>query len=283
VPLSPTRIYKFDYPSVNSQASFLLLSPEGNHPDKPAFVYLPGMDGTGELFCVQSPRLKRHFNIRCLSIPRDDLSPWQDMAAEVVALIRREYPNQPVYLCGESFGACLALHVIAHAPDIASHLVLINSASAFSRLPWLHWLSNLTTWIAPTFYRTSALGSLPILAALNRIHPDYHAVTLRAMRSVTQATAAWRLSLLSQFRLDALNLERFQGSVLIVASQADRLLPSVEEAHRLDEKFDRTQLHFLPYSGHISLLETEVNLSQILAEGGFLTPISSNREVAAIS
>ena len=37
------------------------------------------------------------------------------------ALIRQEYPDQPVYLCGESFGACLALQVIALAPDIASH------------------------------------------------------------------------------------------------------------------------------------------------------------------
>ena len=74
----------------------------------------------------------------------------------------------------------------------------------------------MTTWIAPTFYRTSALGSLPILAALDRIHPDHHTATLRAMRSVTQATAAWRLSLLSKFRLDALNLNRFKGSVLVV-------------------------------------------------------------------
>ena len=68
----------------------------------------------------------------------------------------------------------------------------------------------MTTWIAPTFYRTSALGSLPILAALDRIHPDHHTATLRAMRSVTQATAAWRLSLLSKFRLDALNLKPLQ-------------------------------------------------------------------------
>jgi len=282
MPSHPAHIYKFDCPAVNSQALLSLLSPEGNHPGKPAFIYLPGMDGTGELFCVQSPRLKYHFDIRCLAIPRDDLSSWQDMAAQVVALIRQEYPDQPVYLCGESFGACLALQVIALAPDIASHLVLINSASSFNRLPWLHWLSNMTTWIAPTFYRTSALGSLPILAALDRIHPDHHTATLRAMRSVTQATAAWRLSLLSKFRLDALNLNRFKGSVLVVASQADRLLPSVEEAHRLADKFDHAQLHFLPFSGHISLLETDVDLSQILAKNGFLPPISSSREVAVI-
>ncbi len=259
-----------DPQNVNSRATVSFLSPAGNQRDKPAFVYLPGMDGTGKLFYVQTPGLKPYFDIRCLSIPGNDLSSWSDMAAQVITLIRQEYPEKPVYLCGESFGACLALQVISRAPDIASHLILINSASSFNRLPWLHWLSNMTTWVAPTFYRTSALGSLPILAELNRIHPDYHAETLRAMRSVTQATAAWRLSLLSQFRLDNLRLNRFKGEVLIVASQADRLLPSVEEAHRLAEKFEDVRFYFLPYSGHISLLETEVNLSQILDSAGFL-------------
>jgi pimeloyl-ACP methyl ester carboxylesterase len=241
------------------------------------------MDGTGALFCVQTPGLKRHFDIRCLSIPGDDLSSWQEMAAQVIALIRQEDTQKPIYLCGESFGACLALQVISQAPDIASHLILINSASSFNRLPWLHWLSNMTTWIAPMFYRTSALGSLPILAALNRIHPEHHAATLKAMRSVSQATAAWRLSLLSKFRLESLDLRRFRGPALIIASQADRLLPSVEEAHRLAEEFKQPRLHFLPYSGHISLLETEVDLSQILAESGFLPSLTSISETVTIT
>lgn len=265
---------------MNSKASLSFLYPAGSQPDKPAFVYLPGMDGTGELFCVQTPGLKHHFDIRCLAIPGNDLSSWQVMAAQVVNLIRREY-NRPVYLCGESFGACLAMQVIAQAPDIASHLILINSASSFNRLPWLHWLSNMTTWVAPTFYRTSALGSLPVLAALNRIHPEHHAATLRAMRSVTQATAAWRLSLLSKFRLESLNLDSFKGKALIVASEADRLLPSVEEAQRLTQIFNQSKLYFLPFSGHISLLEAEVDLSQILAKTGLLPTVNSTAKVSA--
>jgi len=268
---------------VNLKASLSLLTPAGHQPDKPPLVYLPGMDGTGDLFCVQTPRLRQYFDIRCLSIPGDDLSTWPDMATQVIALIRQDFPNRRVYLCGESFGACLALQVIAQAPDIADHLVLINSASAFNRLPWLHWLPNITTWVAPTFYRISALGSLPLLAALNRIQPDHHAATLRAMRSVTQATAAWRLALLSRFRLGDLDLSRFHHPVLIVASQADRLLPSVEEAHRLAEKFKQPQFYFLPYSGHISLLETEVDLSQILAQGGFLPTVAPLTKTVAPS
>jgi pimeloyl-ACP methyl ester carboxylesterase len=228
------------------------------------------MDGTGKLFSVQTPHLRRYFDIRCLSIPGDDLSPWPQMAAQVISLIHREYPNTPVYLCGESFGACLALQVIAQAPDIASHLILINSASSFNRLPWLHWLANMTAWIAPTFYQTSALGSLTLLAALNRIDSCYHATTLQAMRSVTQTSAAWRLSLLATFDLASLNLRQFRQSTLIVASKADRLLPSVQEAYRLADQFPQAQLHFLPDSGHISLLEADVDLSEILATTGFL-------------
>lgn len=267
---------------MNTEAPLSLITPAGSQPHNPPFVYLPGMDGTGTLFCVQTPFLQPFFDIRCVSIPSNDLSSWQTMAHQAIALIREEFPNTPVYLCGESFGACLALQVIDQDPTLASHLVLINSASSFSRLPWLHWLSSMTTWLAPTFYHTSALGSLPLLASLNRIHPDHHSATLKAMRSVTQASAAWRLSLLSQFRLAPLNLKQFQGKLLIVASQADRLLPSVEEAHRLADHFAaNAKIQFLPYSGHISLLETEVNLEQILGSVGFLPRIPSPPQAIA--
>jgi pimeloyl-ACP methyl ester carboxylesterase len=255
---------------LRTRPSFSFLTPSEQSQHQPLFVYLPGMDGTGELFCVQTPHLAAYFDIRCLAIPADDLSPWNEMADRVIQLVRQEATNRPVYLCGESFGACLAMQVVAQAPDIANHLILINPASSFHRIPWLHWIANMTAWVLPTFYNTSALGSLPLLAALNRIRSNYHTALLKAMRSVTQESAAWRLSLLSQFRPEELNLQRFTAPTLIIASQADRLLPSIAEAQHLSDIFPEAKVHTLPYSGHISLLEDDVNLNQILELEGFL-------------
>jgi pimeloyl-ACP methyl ester carboxylesterase len=247
-----------------------LYAPAGQNPQRPLFVYLPGMDGSGELFTAQSDRLKHHFDVRCLVIPPDDLSSWERLASQVVQLIRQEDRSAPVYLCGESFGACLALRVVALAPALASHLILVNSASAFHRFPWLQWLPNLTAWVAPPLYQGSTFGSLPIMANLSRMGEANRQALLRSIGVVSQATAAWRLTLLSQFRLEPLKLDRVKASTLLVASLSDRLLPSLAEAQRLAALLPRPRIYPLPNSGHISLLEEDVNLKEILAAVDFL-------------
>ncbi|WP_017300074.1 alpha/beta fold hydrolase [Nodosilinea nodulosa] len=247
-----------------------LVAPVGKHSDRPLLIYLPGMDGSGELFGLQSAGLRPYFDIRCLVIPGDDLSSWERLAFQTVQLIRRETGSAPVYLCGESFGACLALRVVALAPALADHLILINSASSFHRFPWLHWVANLTPWVAPPLYQTSTLGSLPVLANLSRISEANRQALVRAMEAVSQGSAAWRLALLSQFRLEPLQLQRVAAPTLLVASLGDRLLPSLEEAQRLAALLPNSRIYPLPHSGHASLLEDGVNLKAILAAVGFL-------------
>ncbi|WOD38726.1 alpha/beta hydrolase [Nodosilinea sp. E11] len=258
-----------------------LYAPAGKHPHRPLFIYLPGMDGSGELFSAQCDRLKHHFDIRCLVLPSDDLSSWDSMAAQVVQLIGQESIARPVYLCGESFGACLALRVVALAPALASHLILVNSASSFHRFPWFHWVASLTTWVAPPLYQGSTLGSLPMMADLSRMGVANREALIRAIGTVSQASTAWRLNLLSQFRLEPLRLHRVKAHTLLVASLSDRLLPSLEEAQRLATLLPNPRIYPLPHSGHISLLEDGVNLKAILSAVGFLPPDQHNSQELA--
>ncbi|MBE9138060.1 alpha/beta fold hydrolase [Nodosilinea sp. LEGE 07088] len=250
-------------------------APAGPNPQRPLFVYLPGMDGSGKLFAAQTDGLKHHFDVRCLVIPPDDLSSWESLASQVVQLIRQERRTTPIYLCGESFGACLALRVVALAPALASHLILVNSASAFHRFSWLHWLANFTAWVAPPLYQGSTLGSLPIMANLSRIGNANRQALMRSVKVLSQSSAAWRLTLLSQFRLEPLQLHRVKASTLLVASLSDRLLPSLEEAQRLANLLPCPRIYPLPNSGHISLLEDNVNLQEILAAVDFLPQLPS--------
>jgi pimeloyl-ACP methyl ester carboxylesterase len=159
---------------------------------------------------------------------------------------------------------------VALAPALASHLILINSASSFHRFPWLHWVANLTPWVAPPLYQSSNLFSLPVLANLSRIGEANRQALMRAMAAVTQSSAAWRLALLSQFRLEPLQLQRVSAPTLLVASLGDRLLPSLEEAQRLAALFPNPRIYPLPHSGHASLLEDGVNLGAILRAVDFL-------------
>jgi len=69
------------------------------------------MDGSGALLQSQVAVLSAGFDIRCLSIPPDDLRGWDELTEQVAALIRMEqqrHPGRTTTVCGESFGDCLA-------------------------------------------------------------------------------------------------------------------------------------------------------------------------------
>lgn len=75
------------------------------------------MDETGkELICIQTAGLEVAFDVRCFIIPPDNLTNWDEMTIKLVSLTQIELEKTPrasVYLCGESFGGCLALKVLS--------------------------------------------------------------------------------------------------------------------------------------------------------------------------
>ncbi len=256
------------------------LNPSPVKPDQPWFIYFPGMDGTGQLFHTQAVQIKQYFNLRCLVLPPLHLGDWDQLVAEVMALLEAELardqkaiPRSPIYLCGESFGACLALKLALQAPDLCERIVLINPASSLKYRSWLSWGVPVLPWLPNSLYQTSTVTFLPWLGSVERIHASDRLALLAAMQSVPQTTSAWRLSLLRQFQAN--NLHLLQQPVLLIASGSDRLLPSVTEAKYLTQQLPQSQMVILPKSGHACLLEQQVNLYQILAEQDFLPLLQS--------
>jgi pimeloyl-ACP methyl ester carboxylesterase len=250
------------------------LTPAQLCPTAPLFIFLPGMDGSGKLLRTQTAGLEAEFDIRCLAIPVDDLSSWEILTEQVVELIQAERQQgalgRPVYLCGESFGGCLALRVASYAPDVLTHLLLVNPASSFRRREWMLWGGQVIRYFPEFLYELSSIALLPSLAALERIAPRDRQALLDAIRCVPQKTSAWRLSLLQTFNVDQLPLEQVTQPTLIIASAADRLLPSVTEAQTLQQRLPQSQLQVLPQSGHTCLLEADINLYQLMQQQHFL-------------
>ncbi|MBD2629714.1 alpha/beta fold hydrolase [Trichormus variabilis] len=239
----------------------------------PLFVYLPGMDGTGQLLRSQTAGLELGFDVRCLAIPRKDLTTWDVLTNNVLDLIHSELEkscHRPVYLCGESFGGCLAMKVATQSPQLFKRIILINPASAFQLRPWLNSLSQLTDLVPSWFYDVGALGLLPFLASLARMSSSDRHELLKAMRSVPPETINWRLWLLREFNVDQEKLQQLTQQVLLIAGGSDRLLPSVSEVERLDDILPNTKTVLLPDSGHACLLEENVNLYDILQANEFL-------------
>ena len=225
------------------------------------------MDGSGALLQAQVAGLSTGFDIRCLSIPPDDLRGWDELSEQVAALIQMEqqlHPGRRITVCGESFGGCLALRLITRFPKLCDQLILVNPASSAQRQPWIGACSSLTQLLPTPIYQLSTFSLCNLLIASHRVSRPRRHQLLAAMQAVRPQSAAWRLSLLRQFRLEDLPLDRVRQPVLILASEADRLLPSQREAKRLARFLPDTTIVHLPDSGHACLLETQLNLSAIL-------------------
>lgn len=249
------------------------LTPKRVQPEYPLLVYLPGMDGTGQLLRSQTAGLEAGFDVRCLALPRKDLNTWDVLTKSVLDLIHAELEKssqRPVYLCGESFGACLAMEVAIQAPHLFKRIILINPASAFRLRPWLTWASQLTYLVPSELYDVGALGLLPFLASLPRISRSDRHELLKTMRSVPPETVLWRLSLLREFEVDEEQLSRLTQPVLLIAGGSDRLLPSVTEVKRIANILSNTKIVVLPNCGHACLLEEDINLYEILKDNDFL-------------
>ncbi|MEM7065880.1 MAG: alpha/beta hydrolase [Cyanobacteria bacterium P01_B01_bin.77] len=241
--------------------------------DLPLLVFLPGMDGSELSLRQQANGLRTVFDTRCLIIPGNDKTTWADLVEQLTELItieKKSRPDRPTYLCGESFGACLALKTISHCPNLFSGLILINPASAFNRQLWSPLGAFLLQWLPGNTYRFGALGLLLFLIVPERVSQDNRQALLHAMRRVTPESAAWRLSLLQDFQLNKVALRQFQPPTLLIASGADRLLPSVVEVKKIAALLPNAQMLTLSHSGHACLLEAEVSLYQLLQQAQFI-------------
>lgn len=250
------------------------LTPCPLNPLRPLLIYLPGMDGSGKLIKPQLPDLSVSYDIRCLSIPLDDFTNWNELVKILAKLIYNEQrllPSRQIILCGESFGGCLALKFAAYYPDLCDRLVLINPASSFRRRPLLGWGASVSHWLPNSLYHLSTFGLLPLLIASERVDNKNKEFLLKAMQSVKASSAIWRLTLLNSFVLEHLPLHQIKNPVLVLASGADRLLPSLEEANKLIKYLPNAKMFILPSSGHACLLESSISLGSILSnEESFL-------------
>ena len=258
---------------MNFNQSVDFIEPRQINRDAPLFVYLPGMDGTGELLQTQADKLATCFDLRCVSIRIDSYSTWQDLARDTVKLIKTELTrktNQQVYLCGESFGGCLALKTALAAPSLITKLVLVNPASSFNQFPILGLGVNITPWLPTWLHRYSAAGLLPFLAKLNRINDCDRHKLVESMKSLPPQVVSWRLSLLRDFKVADEQLRSLKIPTLIIAGGEDSLLPSVDEANKLITLLPNAEKTVLPQSGHACLLEAAIDLYEILVKQNFI-------------
>ena len=249
-------------------------NPQGSRSKFPLLIFLPGLDETGtDLMTLQTDSLEIGFDVRCFVIPPEDIDDFDLLAESALALTRAELAptlNRPVYLCGESFGGCVALKMLLQAPKLFEKIILVNPASSFHRVPWLNFGSLLFPLTPDFFYDLSAYLTLPFLAPVNRLTPQAREGLAETIKSAPKQTAQQRLAMMREFTIDETKLAQITQPVLLIGSEQDLILPSVEEVKHLAKIFPQATVVTLPHSGHACLVEPDINLYQIMEDSNFI-------------
>ncbi|XP_076907500.1 phytyl ester synthase 2, chloroplastic-like [Bidens hawaiensis] len=245
-------------------------------PTSPLLLYLPGIAGSGFGLSLHHQRLGEMFDIWCLHIPPTDRTPFPELVKLVERTVKYENqqsPERPIYLVGQSFGACLALAVAARNPHIDLALVLANPATSFNGsqlrplLPLLESVSkevdaglsyilNLITGMDSTL----AAEISKILAAMSS---DSDLSGLNEVFSMD--TFVWKLKLLdSACSYTNSRLHAVKAQTLILCSGKDQLLPSKQEGERLHRLIPKSDIRTFDESGHTLFMDQDHDLVTIL-------------------
>ena len=80
---------------------------------RPLLLVLPGLDGSGITAWTQFPELSLDYDIKCLGIPADDRSTYNELVQTVTAEVQRaDADGREVLLLGESMGSGIALDLL---------------------------------------------------------------------------------------------------------------------------------------------------------------------------
>ncbi|XP_023761225.1 phytyl ester synthase 1, chloroplastic [Lactuca sativa] len=255
-------------------------------PNSPVLLFLPGMDGLGLGLILHHKSLKKVFEVRCLHIPVQDRTPFEDLVTFVEETLKFEhalFPNRPIYLVGDSFGGCLALAVAARNPAIDLVVILSNPATSFDRsqlqplFPALEVMPD-TLHVTIPYLLSFVMGDplkMAMVTAETSLTPNVGKVAdnLTALLPrlsglsdiIPRSTLLWKLKLLkSAAAYTNSRLHAVKAEVLVLASGKDNMLPSSNEAQRLSKTLQNCKICYFKDNGHTLLLEDGMNLLTII-------------------
>ncbi|KAL0745834.1 PREDICTED: acyltransferase-like protein At3g26840, chloroplastic isoform X2 [Brassica oleracea var. oleracea] len=259
----------------------------------PLLLFLPGIDGNGLGLMRQHQKLGQMFDIWCLHIPPSNRTAFPDLVRMVETTVKSESqrsPGKPIYLVGESLGACIALAVAACNPHIDLVLILSNPATSFvnSSLqhlpPLLKVLPHQLDLAFPSVLSLIPGGPLKRMIAhwvrglpenetAANIYQDL--VTASTFTSILadtfgRETLLWKLKLLDSASLFAnAHLHLVQAQTLILSSGNDHILPSTCEGKRLRRKLPKCEVRSFKDNGHCLFLEDGIDLVSIIKATSF--------------
>jgi 3-oxoadipate enol-lactonase len=230
----------------------------------PLLIYVPGLDGTGELFFKQAPRLARAHRVVTFRSRDHGRFTYEDLSDDLAAIIPDLGEHQAT-IVGESFGGTVALSFALRYPRMVERLVVVNSFPRFRKRLTIKLGVKLASGLPfrllwPVRRAASILGLL-----VDGVSREDRRLFWRAIRTVSGEAYARRLQLIAELDLEA-RLSELQTPTLFIAGDRDLLIPSVNEAHAMAARMPNARVRVIKGAGHACLLGGRVRLDELLAE-----------------
>ena len=227
-------------------------------------IHVAGLDGTGQLFFKQAPRLGLAYRVITFRSREHGRFTYEDLTDDLLAIIR-DQGEQRATIVGESFGGTVALNFAVRYPRMVERLVVVNSFPRFRNRLTIKLGAKVASGVPFRMLwgvrrAASALGLL-----VDGVGRDDRRLFWRAIRTVSSDGYARRLQLIEALDLEA-RLSEIQAPTLFIAGDRDLLIPSVKEAYAMAARMPNARVKVIKGAGHVCLLGSRVRLDRILAE-----------------
>lgn len=228
----------------------------------PIIIYIPGLDGTGQLFVRQIEQLKSHFTVLTFALRNEAPFTYSDLVADVISILNQEGIEKAI-IVGESFGGTIALHFALHHQNRIDRLILVNTFPFFRRRARLK-LARLLLPLAfvPVVRKVRDIFARPVLLS-ELVDEKGIEVLLKHSWTHNHDTYVQRLKLISSLDLRS-RLHEIKVPVTIVAAGRDKIIASIKEAKLMADRIPNAQIHNLPKHGHACLLSGSFSIASIL-------------------
>lgn len=224
---------------------------QGDEGEGAALVYVPGIDGSGELLFATAARLARRFRLVRLRYEEGGEDGYEALAASVVECLDRAGIDQAILLA-ESFGGAVALQVALDAPRRIRALAIVNSFVHYRRR-WRLSLARITAPLVPPFLFRIGRRLFSRHTFFGRL-PEADVVEAFCSAGGVQFDRGYRTRLRMIAGLDLRpRLGEVRQPVALFASGRDRIVDSRWQASEMAESLADTSLCEVEDGGHVIL------------------------------
>lgn len=217
----------------------------------PPLVYVPGIDGSGELLLGAAARLARRFRLTRLCYGGDAAGDYASLAASVARCIASTGAERALVLA-ESFGVAVALQTALDHPARVAGLALVNGFARYRDKLGLA-LTRGVFALAPQAWIHAARARFVQRGLFAPRRDDEALRALLALRG-DWFDARYRARLVLIQHLDLRpRLSEIRCPVALFAADQDRVVAAVPAAREMQAGLAGSELTVIPEAGHVVL------------------------------